>query len=154
MARTLSFLLLGLSLLFPATTVHAQVWSLVWSDEFDVDGLPDPARWSYDVGGGGWGNNELQFYTENDPDNARVENGLLVIEAHKESFQGNAYTSARLVSREQGGLDLRAHRGPGARPRRTRHLARHLDASRPTGIYGDGGLARHRRDRHHGARRV
>lgn len=35
--------------------------TLVWSDEFDYEGLPDPARWSYDVGGGGWGNNELQY---------------------------------------------------------------------------------------------
>ena len=75
---------------------------MVWSDEFDVDGLPDASKWSYDVGGNGWGNNEEQFYTENRAENARVENGVLIIEALKESFQGREYTSARLVSRGKG----------------------------------------------------
>lgn len=77
-------------------------WRLVWSDEFEKDGLPDPARWSYDVGGQGWGNRELQFYTENRKENARVEGGLLVIEARKEEWQGSRYTSARLVSKNKG----------------------------------------------------
>ncbi len=81
---------------------QGQVWELVWADEFDTDGLPDPARWSYDVGGNGWGNQELQYYTENRTENARVENGVLVIEALKEAFGGNQYTSARLVTREKG----------------------------------------------------
>ena len=39
-------------------------WRLVWSDEFDYTGLPDSSRWSYDVGGHGWGNGEEQFYTQ------------------------------------------------------------------------------------------
>ena len=76
----------------------AQDWTLVWSDEFDTPGPPDPTRWNYDIGGHGWGNQELQYYTDR-PDNVRVENGLLVIEAHEEAYQGNAYTSARLVTR-------------------------------------------------------
>ena len=39
-------------------------WKLVWSDEFNYTGLPDETKWGYDVGGGGWGNQELQYYTE------------------------------------------------------------------------------------------
>ena len=74
-------------------------WNLVWADEFDYTGLPDPTKWGYDVGGAGWGNNELQFYTENDLDNAKVENGHLLITARREVMQNNQYTSARLVTR-------------------------------------------------------
>lgn len=55
----------------------------VWSDEFEQSGLPDEKIWSYDVGGSGWGNNELQFYTKADLDNAYVKNGYLTIEARK-----------------------------------------------------------------------
>jgi len=80
----------------------AQEDSLVWSDEFDVEGLPDTTRWSYDKGGHGWGNNELQYYTASDTDNARIENGTLIIEAHKENFESKEYTSARLVSKNKG----------------------------------------------------
>lgn len=77
-------------------------WKLVWSDEFDRDGLPDPQRWSYDVGGHGWGNAELQFYTEARRENARVEDGHLVIEARREAWEGMDYTSARLVTKGKG----------------------------------------------------
>ena len=80
----------------------SQTWQLVWSDEFDVAGLPDTSKWSYDVGGGGWGNQESQYYTDSRTENARVENGNLVIEARKENFGGNSYTSARLVSKGKG----------------------------------------------------
>ena len=72
---------------------------LVWADEFDQAGLPDSTKWGYDVGGNGWGNNELQFYTARRAENARVENGKLVIEARKENYQGKNYTSARLLTR-------------------------------------------------------
>ena len=50
-------------------------WNLVWGDEFDKEGLPDSTKWSYNTGGHGWGNQELQFYTENRRENARIENG-------------------------------------------------------------------------------
>ncbi|PWJ36160.1 family 16 glycosylhydrolase [Sediminitomix flava] len=76
--------------------------SLVWSDEFNYSGLPDQSKWGYDVGGNGWGNGEAQFYTENRLENARVENGKLIIEARKESMGGSDYTSARLVTRDKG----------------------------------------------------
>jgi beta-glucanase (GH16 family) len=72
-----------------------------WSDEFSVDGLPDASKWGYDIGGSGWGNNELQYYT-NDISNAGVSNGKLVITAKKESLNGKNYTSTRLVSRTKG----------------------------------------------------
>lgn len=80
----------------------AQIQVMVWNDEFNYSGLPNSQKWSYDVGGSGWGNNELQYYTENRTENARVESGKLVIEARKESYNGKEYTSARLVSRQKG----------------------------------------------------
>tara|TARA_R110002167_G_scaffold63841_5_gene180558 strand:+ start:284 stop:1900 length:1617 start_codon:yes stop_codon:yes gene_type:complete len=67
---------------------------LVWSDEFDVDGAPDASNWTYDLGAGGWGNNELQTYT-NSTENAIVEDGVLKIIA---KTNGSGYTSARLKS--------------------------------------------------------
>ncbi len=90
-------------------------WKLVWSDEFNApDGsAPDPAWWTYDlgVGGGGWGNHELEYYTKR-PENVSIQGGNLVITARRESFSGPAdpsgtspvdkasvtreYTSARL----------------------------------------------------------
>ena len=78
---------------------------LVWSDEFDYVGLPDPAKWSYDTQGNasGWGNNEKQFYTSERLENAEVKNGSLVITAIKENYEeGFDYTSARLVTRGKG----------------------------------------------------
>lgn len=77
-------------------------WELIWSDEFDQPGAPDPTKWSYDVGGHGWGNRESQFYTENRRENARVENGHLVIEARHEKWEGSEFTSARLVTKNKG----------------------------------------------------
>jgi beta-glucanase (GH16 family) len=86
---------------------------LIWSDEFNYSGLPDSTKWNYDVGGHGWGNNELQYYTSRRPENARVENGILTIEARKEDFEGKKYTSARLVTKGKGDwtygrIDVRA----------------------------------------------
>ncbi|MEO6499177.1 MAG: family 16 glycosylhydrolase [Mucilaginibacter sp.] len=74
--------------------------SLIFSDEFDTPGAPNAAKWVYDLGTGdsGWGNNELQYYT-NRTDNVVVADGVLKITAKKESFSGSAYTSARLLSR-------------------------------------------------------
>lgn len=69
---------------------------LVWNDEFDGDTI-DPANWTYDIGGWGWGNGESQYYTDR-PENSRLQNGLLVIEGRQERFEDNYYTSARLKS--------------------------------------------------------
>lgn len=69
-------------------------WELVWQDEFDGPEI-NPENWTYDIGGGGWGNNEWQFYTDR-PENARIEDGVLVIEAREEEHRGRNYTSARL----------------------------------------------------------
>jgi beta-glucanase (GH16 family) len=77
-------------------------WHLVWADEFKYKGLPDTSKWNYDTGGHGWGNNELQYYTKNQLKNARVENGFLIIEAHKEKLQHSNYTSARLITKGKG----------------------------------------------------
>ncbi|MFM9074879.1 MAG: family 16 glycosylhydrolase [Bacteroidota bacterium] len=79
------------------------MWELVWADEFDGTGRPDSTKWNYDMGDGcpavcGWGNNELQYYTD-DTLNARLENGNLVIEARQEARGEKPYTSTRLVSR-------------------------------------------------------
>lgn len=78
----------------------------IWSDEFDNVGAPDSTKWNYDLGDGcpnvcGWGNNEAQYYTQ-DAKNVRVENGNLIIEAHKDSLGGKAYTSTRMVSKFKG----------------------------------------------------
>ncbi|MCC7525939.1 MAG: glycoside hydrolase family 16 protein, partial [Chitinophagaceae bacterium] len=77
-------------------------WEMVWSDEFDYSGLPDVSKWGYEVGGHGWGNHELEYYTENRLENARVENGMLTIEARKEDYEGMKYTSVRLVTKGKG----------------------------------------------------
>ena len=74
------------------------VLSLVWADEFDIPGAPNATKWGYDLGAGGWGNNELQYYT-NRSDNVYVSGGTLKIIAKKEAFQGSGYTSARLLSK-------------------------------------------------------
>ncbi len=80
-------LLLGLGL--APSPLRAADWKLVWSDEFDKPGLPDPAKWSYEEGF--VRNNELQFYTRARAENARIVNGMLVIEARKERFRNPAY---------------------------------------------------------------
>jgi beta-glucanase (GH16 family) len=83
------------------------VWSLVWSDEFDGPNgsAVDSSKWSFDLGGNGWGNNELETYTDRTV-NAHVEGGLLVIKAIKEDFTGSDgilrhYTSARLLTKNK-----------------------------------------------------
>ncbi|MDX2284223.1 MAG: glycoside hydrolase family 16 protein [Bacteroidia bacterium] len=74
---------------------------LVWSDEFDYTGLPDTARWSYETGY--LRNRELQYYTAQRPENARVENGLLILEARRDSALIDSavrpITSASLTTR-------------------------------------------------------
>jgi len=75
-------------------------WNLVWQDEFDGDTL-DLTKWTYDVGGHGWGNGEAEYYTKR-PENARLENGQLIIEARREDYLGLKYTSARLKTQDLG----------------------------------------------------
>ncbi|MFC4101492.1 RICIN domain-containing protein [Paenibacillus xanthanilyticus] len=83
--------------LLPITKANA-AYNLVWSDEFNGTSI-DQNNWSFEIGNGssGWGNNELEYYT-NRPENARIESGNLVIEARKENYGGFGYTSARLKS--------------------------------------------------------
>ena len=72
-------------------------WSLVWSDEFDGAGLPDSTKWNYNIGNWGWGNNEPQYYTDSRIENARQEDGSLIIEAHQNDLEQD-WTSARLTT--------------------------------------------------------
>lgn len=69
-----------------------------WQDEFSYTGLPDSTKWGYDIGGSGWGNNELEYYTK-DLKNAHVENGVLSIEALRENVGSRRYSSARMVTK-------------------------------------------------------
>ncbi|WP_240507608.1 glycoside hydrolase family 16 protein [Winogradskyella aurantia] len=78
--------------------------NLVLEDNFDVDGQIDTSIWNFDIGNGaeqgipGWGNNELQFYTDR-TENVTTENGFLLITARQEAFNGSQYTSARLQTK-------------------------------------------------------
>ena len=76
--------------------------SLVWSDEFNGNGAPDPANWGYDIGTGsnGWGNVEQQYYT-NRPDNVVQQGGVLKIIAKREAYLGSPWTSARILTKNK-----------------------------------------------------
>ncbi len=74
-------------------------WEIVWADEFEGETI-DTSKWTYDIGNWGWGNAELQYYTDSRKKNARIENGNLIIEAHKNDM-GEKWTSARLTTREK-----------------------------------------------------
>ena len=94
--------------------------SLVWSDEFNTPGAPDPAKWGYDLGNGsgGWGNSELQYYT-NRPENVIVADGKLKITAKREDYNGAAFTSARILTKNKfsvkyGKVEVRAKLPTGA----------------------------------------
>ncbi|RPI33910.1 MAG: glycoside hydrolase family 16 protein [Nitrospiraceae bacterium] len=93
-------------------SAHAGVdRQLVWSDEFDYTGIPDPSKWDYEEGY--VRNNELQYYTKSRPENARVENGMLIIETRKEPSSGHKYTSASLTTKDRadwlyGRIEVRA----------------------------------------------
>ncbi len=99
--------LLGIVLLVTAANANqanADDWKLVWSDEFDQPGLPDTSRWSYEYGY--LRNDERQFYTRARRENARIENGMLVIEARKDRYpidtSGDAAKSESRRKRESG----------------------------------------------------
>jgi beta-glucanase (GH16 family) len=80
--------------LFLCQTAFAQSWSLIWADEFNAASI-DASNWSFETGAGGWGNGELENYT-NRPQNALIKNGNLLIISRKEAFSGSSYTSARM----------------------------------------------------------
>jgi beta-glucanase (GH16 family) len=80
-----------------ATTVAN--WELVWFDEFEGTEV-DLSKWNYEVGGGGWGNGEAQYYTNGA--NSSVADGFLSIEARKESYGGSQYTSSRMNNGGKG----------------------------------------------------
>ncbi len=106
MNKMIFFLLIGSATLLwqctPKSTAPA--WQLVWSDEFEYNGLPDSTKWSYETRGNdtGWGNNELQYYTSHRPENAFVSNGVLAITAIREEMEGRGYSSARLITKDKG----------------------------------------------------
>ncbi|MBX5438461.1 MAG: family 16 glycosylhydrolase, partial [Thermoflavifilum sp.] len=86
-------------------------YRLVWHDEFDEASLAD-TNWNYETGGGGWGNQELEYYTSR-PQNVFLSQGHLVIEARQENYGNNAYTSARITTQgkkefQYGRIDIRA----------------------------------------------
>ncbi len=88
--------------------------TLVWEDDFEVDGAPDAANWNYNIGTGsnGWGNQESQYYTDRS-DNVYISDGTLKIVAKTEDFAGSPYTSARIKTQDlfeftYGRVDVRA----------------------------------------------
>jgi hypothetical protein len=95
-------------------TVPQTERKLFWAEEFDKDGAPNSATWSYDLGNGdnGWGNAEKEYYTSR-PENVIVKDGILKITAQKESYNGFGYTSARMQTANKfsftyGRVDIRA----------------------------------------------
>jgi len=100
-----NFLLVGTILLLQGCSTDEKQTvvtktTLVMSQEFDVNGAPDSNMWNYNIGTGnnGWGNNELQYYTDR-PENIVIENGMLKITARSEQYMGAAYTSARILTK-------------------------------------------------------
>ncbi|MDO1502492.1 glycoside hydrolase family 16 protein [Winogradskyella maritima] len=96
LATSLLILVMGCEFNDDEQTV-AEFTNLVLAEEFDTDGPLNPDIWTFDIGTGqnGWGNNELQYYTDR-PENVTVQNGFLIITARQENFNGSPYTSARI----------------------------------------------------------
>lgn len=105
--------LIIITIILITSTVYAQKeWVQVWGDEFDYNGYPDSTKWGYDIGGNGFGNEEAQYYTK-EFKNASVENGSLIISAIQEEYEGNDYTSAKLITKnladwKYGKIEVRA----------------------------------------------
>jgi beta-glucanase (GH16 family) len=86
-------------------------YELAWADEFNGTSI-NTTNWTHEIGGGGWGNNELEYYTDR-AENSYISDGALVIEARKENFNGAPYTSARMITKDKrtfthGRVDVRA----------------------------------------------
>ncbi|MGF7137839.1 glycoside hydrolase family 16 protein [Roseimarinus sediminis] len=102
--RNILIIMLLAVVFFSCNTQQTDKYELVWSDEFEYEGLPDSSKWSYDTVGNewGWGNRELQHYTSHNLSNAIVSDGKLKIIARKQAWEGKNYTSARLITKEKG----------------------------------------------------
>ena len=101
MKKNVLYLLLAiLSLSLSKQLAIAQCDELIWADEFDVDGALNSEYWSHLTGGDGFGNNELQYYTDF-PRNSRIEGGYLIIQAIKEEYLNRNWTSARVHTRNK-----------------------------------------------------
>jgi len=93
--------------LIPEPTLTAtpdpNAWDLVWADEFDLPNgsAPDSTKWNHQQGGSGWGNGELQHYTDS-VENSFIQDGMLIIKVNKEYMLGRDYTSARLTTQFKG----------------------------------------------------
>lgn len=96
------FLTLFVSLLIFGCTQQVE-YKLVWSDEFDYEGLPDSTKWTYEEGY--VRNKELQYYTKARLENARVEENVLIIETRKDDFEGHPITSASVTTRNKASWD-------------------------------------------------
>lgn len=86
-------------------------YTLAWADEFNGTEINE-SDWTHEIGGHGWGNNELEYYTDR-AENSFISEGALVIEAKKENFSGSQYTSARMITKDKkifthGRVDVRA----------------------------------------------
>ena len=104
---SVALVLLCISCKTDETQTVTNFTNLTFEDNFDTDGPVDAASWNYDLGNGcgvqqgcGWGNNELAYFTDR-PENIKVEGGMLHITALQESFQGAAYTSARINTKDK-----------------------------------------------------
>jgi beta-glucanase (GH16 family) len=88
----------------PAEQIIEKNWQFettpVWQDEFNIGVSPDATKWTFETGGSGWGNNELQYYTSGV--NSSISGGNLIISAKKETFLGRDYTSARMITKGKG----------------------------------------------------
>jgi beta-glucanase (GH16 family) len=100
------YLTISILIMLPLTPASEQTYTLRWADEFEgpAGSVPDQTKWNYDIGGNGWGNNELETYTSRS-DNAFLDGeGHLIIKVIKENFRGpdgirRNYTSARLLTK-------------------------------------------------------
>lgn len=83
-------------------TLPQRNWKLAWSDDFNgaAGATPDGTKWVFDIGAGGWGNSELQYYTNRSSNAALDGDGKLIITARNESFAGAGFTSARIKTKD------------------------------------------------------
>src|SRR6478735_8876791 len=92
----------SVALVLGLATPARAAWTLVWADEFtQANGTsPDSTKWAFDIGTGnnGWGNNQQEYNTDR-TNNARIQDGNLVIEARKENYLTKSYTSARMLTK-------------------------------------------------------